>query len=418
MNFFKKLENKKDYFNYLGYIGICYLTLTMWTLYRKNIGILFLIIGSIPFLKNYKLSKMQKLFLIFLIFVPIFNHFNIQEKDIILKEIRRLYRFFPILLAPLFLNNINRIKGILILVSSVILFNCGRIFFYLKSVNFKLQGYTYDGMGNLGYTSHAMAGLSFFTLGLFLIYFLEKQKLKMLVSGVLYLIIIYFVLIGQRRGAYIGVLIPIFIILCLNLNKKILIYGALIGVVIFGISLKTNYIKNNTYYKRFVSIKNIDNSSPTIRIILWKASIEMFKAKPIIGYTEKEIREEYLNYIERNEKKLMKILPSLNEIKYIANNGNPHSTYMKIIVDIGILGIYLIFLFCCILFENLKIILSLKKKLNGEYIISLMSFGTIFSFMIIGLTENIWNDKTLKEGLFLGLILYFSITKIVKKFNN
>lgn len=420
MDFLKKLESKKIYFSWLGYIGVCYLILIMWTSYRKNIGIVFLIVGSIPFLKNYKLSKSQKLFLFFLLLLPLVNHFNIEEKEIILNELRKLYRFFPILLAPLFLNSVKRIKGIFIIITGIILINCSKIFIFLKSINFKLNGYTYDGVANLGYTSHAMAGLSFISLGLALIYFLEKQKLKALISSVLYLIIIYFVLIGQRRGAYLGILIPLFIILCINMNKKILIYGTLIGLIITGISLQTNYLKNNVYYKRFISIKDIQDSSPAIRIVLWKASLQMFKEKPLIGYSENEIKIGYLNYIENNKKELLEVLPSLEGIKYIANIGNPHSTYMKIIVDIGILGIYLIFLFYYILFENLKIILLLKKELNSEYIISLISFGTISSFMIIGLTENIWNDKILKEGLIIGIIIYFSIEKLIEKikFNN
>lgn len=408
------LEECKKYFSILGYVGICYLSIIILTFQRRNLGIVLLAIGSIPFLKNYKLDKNQKLLLLFLLLVPLFQYFNLDEREFVLKELKKIYKFIPLFLSPIFLNSEKRIERVFLIITFAILYNCEKIFLYLKSINFKLNGYTYDGIGELGFTSHAMAGLSFVTLGLILIFFIEKKKIKLFVSSILYIIILFFVLIGQRRGAYLGVLIPLVIILCVNLNRKILIYGTII-IILSSLSLKTDYIKNNVYYKRFISIKDIKESSPAIRIILWKASLEMFKEKPIIGYSEEGIKNGYLEYIEKNKDELLKILPSLKGIKNIANQRNPHNMYMRSIVDMGILGVYLIALILKFIYENFKMILILRKEKNKKYIISIVSFSVMLSFMIISLTESVWETNNLKESLIFGIIIFFSVKRLENK---
>lgn len=414
MKFLEKIKNSKEYFLFLGYIGVCYLSAIIFTFQRSNLGIVLLIIGALPFFKGYRLDKNQKLMLAFFLLVPLFQYFNLDEREIVFKELRKLYKFFPIFLTPLFLNTTEKIKGIFIVVTISILFNCGKIFLYLKSVNFKLAGYTYDGLANLGYTSHTMAGLSFVALGLVLYFWLKKKNILLVISSVVYLIIIYFVILGQRRGAYLAVLIPLIAILIININKKILLYGILIGILGLGIVSKTDYLKNNVYYKRFVSIKNVKESSPAIRLILWKASIELYKKNPIIGYSEEGIRQGYLNYIEKNEKELSKILPSLEGIKKIAYDRNPHNMYIRNIVDMGILGIYFTGIIFYFLYENLKFIFLMKKEKNIEYIMLLSSFGVILSFAVTSLTESVWETHNMREGLLFGIIIYFSLRRIIK----
>ena len=135
---------------------------------------------------------------------------------------------------------------------------------------------------------------------------------------------------------------------------------------------------------------------------------------PIIGYSEEGIRQGYLNYIEKNEKELSKVLPSLEGIKKIAYDRNPHNMYIRNIVDMGILGVYFIGLIFYFLYENLKFIFFMKKEKNIEYIMLLSSFGMILSFVIISLTESVWEEYYLKRGLLFCIGIYFSLKRIIK----
>lgn len=138
------------------------------------------------------------------------------------------------------------------------------------------------------------------------------------------------------------------------------------------------------------------------------------KKNPIIGYSEEGIRQGYLNYIEKNEKELSKVLPSLEGIKKIAYDRNPHNMYIRNIVDMGILGIYFTGIIFYFLYENLKFIFLMKKEKNIEYIMLLSSFGVILSFAVTSLTESVWETHNVREGLLFGIIIYFSLRRIIK----
>ena len=96
MKFLEKIKNSKEYFLFLGYIGVCYLSAIIFTFQRSNLGIVLLIIGALPFLRGYRLDKNQKLMLAFFLLAPLFQYFNLDEREIVFKELRKLYKFFPI----------------------------------------------------------------------------------------------------------------------------------------------------------------------------------------------------------------------------------------------------------------------------------------------------------------------------------
>lgn len=121
-----------------------------------------------------------------------------------------------------------------------------------------------------------------------------------------------------------------------------------------------------------------------------------------------------MNYIEKNEKELSKVLPSLEGIKKIAYDRNPHNMYIRNIVDMGILGIYFTGIIFYFLYENLKFIFLMKKEKNIEYIMLLSSFGVILSFAVTSLTESVWETHNMREGLLFGIIIYFSLRRIIK----
>ena len=88
--------------------------------------------------------------------------------------------------------------------------------------------------------------------------------------------------------------------------------------------------------------------------------------------------------------------------------------YMRSLVDMGILGIYFIGLIFYFLYENLRLIFLLKKEKNIEYIMLLSSFGIVLSFAVISLTESVWETHNMREGLLFGIIIYFSLRRIIK----
>ena len=88
--------------------------------------------------------------------------------------------------------------------------------------------------------------------------------------------------------------------------------------------------------------------------------------------------------------------------------------YIRNIVDMGILGIYFTGIIFYFLYENLKFIFLMKKEKNIEYIMLLSSFGVILSFAVTSLTESVWETHNMREGLLFGIIIYFSLRRIIK----
>ncbi len=416
------MRNKKIdiFFDITGLIGVCIYALSILWLRKLNQSIWIMLFSSLFIiykLKNYKINKQYKMIIIFILFLPIFEHFSAKSFDekITLNIIRESYKFFPIFIIPIFINSIKRIEIICGMVGITVLANCIRIYRVCRENNFNFIG-TYDGRFALGYTSHCMAMLSFLILGL-LLYALKNKKTKVIIYSILtYIISIYFVILGQRRGAYLAILIPLFILLLLFLDrKKIMILGLFLGISVIGIS-KLPIVKQNIYYKRFVSIKDVKESSPAIRLILWEASIKVFKEHPIFGVGEDGGAKHYLEYIEKNKEEINKKLNnSLDGLISVTKQSNPHNVYFKKIVDLGILGIYLFLVLGYIAIKQLQVFFKLKRLKDDKIYIFIGIIGAYMSFFIMGLTEDTWGTYVIKNTLFLTLGLYFSFYFILKK---
>lgn len=407
----------------LGIFGVCLYTLSILWLGKLNQGIWFMIVSFlffIPVVKNNKMRNEYKLIIIFILLLPIFEFFSaksLNEKDS-LEMIRQSYKFFPIFLIPFFIDSVEKIKLIYGMVSLTVVGNCIRIYNVCQENGFNFVG-TYDGRFDLKYTSHCMAGLSFFILGLLLYSIKNKNKIMGVFSFISYVVCVYFVILGQRRGAYLSILIPLVIFFILFLNKKLL----LMIIVTFGLTLigatQLEIVKENIYYKRLISIKDTKNASPTIRLILWDASLEIFKEYPIFGVGEDGGSRYYLKYIEKNKEGIAKRLNnSLSEISEIAEVSNPHNMYLKKMVDIGILSIYLFGILGYLEIKNFKILYKMKKRNKDIFYLFLGVVGTYLAFFIMGLTEDAWGTPVIRNMFFLTLGLNFSVFKILDKENN
>lgn len=416
-------EIREEKIKKIGIFGVCLYALSILWLSKLNQSIWIMLLSFlffIPSIKNRKMRIEYKLIVIFILLLPVFEFFSIKplnEKNSI-EMIRESYKFFPIFLIPFFIDSENKIKVICGMVGLTVIGNCANIYYVCKKNGFNFIG-TYDGILGLGHTSHCMAGLSFLILGLVLYSVKNKNKIIGIFSFVSYVVCVYFVILGQRRGAYLSILIPIIIFLILFLNKKLLV----IMMLIFGLSLagatQLEIVRKNIYYKRLMSIKDTKASSPTVRLILWDASLKIFKEHPIFGVGEDGGSKYYLKYIEENKEEVNRRLGgSLSDILSQANFSNPHNMYLKKMVDMGVLSIYLFGVFGYIGIKNLRKIFEIKKKNESIFYLFLGVIGAYLAFFIIGLTEDAWGTYVIKNMFFLTLGLNFSIFKILDRENN
>lgn len=413
-------EKLQMLFNVLGLMGACIYALSILGIGKLNQSIWIMFVSSLFIgyrIKDLKINTQYKMLIIFIILLPIFEHFSAKtfEDKMTLNILRESYKFFPIFMIPLFTNSIKKIELVCSMVGITVLINCMTIYKVCKENNFNFIG-TYDGRFSLSYTSHCMAMLSFLILGLLLYSIKNNQKKIAIYSMINYIICIYFVILGQRRGAYLAIIIPIGVILILFLDKKkFLIFSLCLGIGIASIT-RLPIIKQNIYYKRFVSIKDVKEASPAIRLILWDASIKIFKENPIFGVGEDGGTKYYLEYIENNKEELNKRLNnSLESLVAVAKKSNPHNVYFKKIVDLGSLGIYLFFVLGYIGINQIRIFFKLKNNKSDILYIFIGIIGSYLSFFIMGLTEDVWGTYVIKNSLFLTLGLYFSFYSILKK---
>ncbi|MCI6152859.1 MAG: O-antigen ligase family protein [Fusobacterium perfoetens] len=417
------MEHKEKIFNIIGIIGVCLYALSILAIGKLNQGIYLIIIGSLYYIKDFNLNKLeleQKMFLILIILFPIFEFLSFNNNGILINMIRESYKYMPIFLVSIFIKTYDKIKLILICITTTIMLNINTIYQVCNKNNFKFTG-TFDGKFGLGHTAHCMAIGSFLILCLVGYSYIKKEKILFLISSISYIISIYFVILGQRRGAYLAVIFPLlflFVVILLKLNKKKLLSLGIILILSFSTLVKTEFIKENRYYKRLISSKNIKNDSQSVRLILWKVSIKGYMEKPIFGFGEDNGKEYYLKYIEENEKNIEERLSKYGviDLKTQAEKSNPHNMYFKKIIDNGLLGFYFSLFLIYTFFSNFIKIIKLDLKDNKEeLVIRLGIFGSFFAFLIVGLTEDAWGTYVIKNMFFIILSIYFSLNKISKK---
>ena len=409
------LKINENIYNRIGELGVYIYTLSLFISKSGiSIGLGFLILAFLLYLwdkRKISLTVEEKYILVILILLPIFSLLSVGGSYSFQRALEKSYRYLPIFFIPLFIKREKVTKIALSLFSlSIIISFVNGIFFYKKlkwNFNARLVSFSSHPLDE----AHILAMGSLLLLGI-VVYAIAYSKIR---EGAIYslsfILAIIALVMTQGRGAWLGFLAGLFIVLFLLIkNKKLFIVGVvLVGVL--GIGLVTSKgLENNRYIKRFESINNLEDVSNKIRLFMWESSVDMFKNNLPFGVGRDNASKFALEYMEKNKKyDEMKWQGAKNHLKEIAGSGNLHSMYFTSLAEEGILFFPFVGMFLFILYRQVRYCIGRERDMN--YYIVVGTIGMLVAFLVGGLTENVWREIWKSNMLVFCLGLYLSRVK-------
>ena len=405
----------QNIYNKIGELGVYIYTLSLFiSKSGVNIGLGFLLLAFLLYLwdkRKIRLTTEEKYILVILVLLPIFSLFSAGGTHSFQRALEKSYRYLPIFFIPLFITNERVIKIILSLFSlSIFISFINGIFFYKKlKWNFNAR--------LISFSSHPLDEANILAMGILLllallIYTLKFKKYKELPIYLLAFILALIALVmTQGRGAWLGFLGGLFVVVFLLMkNKKFFIVGViLVGVLGVGV-VTSKGLENNRYIKRFESIQNLEDTSNKIRLFMWESSIDMFKNNLPFGVGRDNAGKYALEYMEKKNKyDEMKHKWAKAHLKEIAGSGNLHSMYFTTLAEEGILAFPFIWMFLFILYKQFRYCIARERDLNFYLVVGTM--GMLVAFLVGGFTENVWREIWKSNVLVFSLGLYLSRVK-------
>ena len=405
----------QNIYNKIGELGVYIYTLSLFiSKSGVNIGLGFLALAFLLYLwdkRKIRLTTEEKYILVILVLLPIFSLFSAGGTHSFQRALEKSYRYLPIFSIPLFITSERVIKIILSLFSlSIFISFINGIFFYKKlkwNFNARLISFSSHPLDE----AHILAMGNLLLLAL-IIYNIKFKKYKELPIYLLAFILALIALVmTQGRGAWLGFLGGLFVVVFLLMkNKKLFIVGViLVGVLGVGV-VTSKGLENNRYIKRFESIQNLEDTSNKIRLFMWESSIDMFKNNLPFGVGRDNAGKYALEYMEKNHKyDEMKNKWAKVHLKEIAGSGNLHSMYFTTLAEEGILAFPFIGMFLFILYRQFRYCIARERDLNFYLVVGTM--GMLVAFLVGGLTENVWREIWKSNVLVFSLGLYLSRVK-------
>lgn len=405
----------QNIYNKIGELGVYIYTLSLFiSKSGVNIGLGFLAIAFLLYLwdkRKINLTVEEKYILVILILLPIFSFFSAGGTHSFQRALEKSYRYIGLFFIPYFLYKDRVVKIVLSLFSlSIFISFINGIFFYKKlkwNFNARLISFSSHPLDE----AHILAMGSLLLLAL-LVYTLKFKKYRELSIYLLVFILALIALVmTQGRGAWLGFLAGLFVVVFLLMkNKKLFIVGVIL-VGLLGVGAVTSKgLENNRYIKRFESIQNLEDTSNKIRLFMWESSIDMFKNNLPFGVGRDNVSKYALEYMEKNKKyDEMKWDWAKAHLKEIAGSGNLHSMYFTSLAEEGILAFPFIGMFLFILYRQFRYCIARERDLNFYLVVGTM--GMLVAFLVGGLTENIWREIWKSNMLVFSLGLYLSRVK-------
>ena len=405
----------QNIYNKIGELGVYIYTLSLFiSKSGVNIGLGFLALAFLLYLwdkRKIRLTTEEKYILVILVLLPIFSLFSAGGTHSFQRALEKSYRYLPIFSIPLFITSERVIKIILSLFSlSIFISFINGIFFYKKlkwNFNARLISFSSHPLDE----AHILAMGSLLLLAL-IIYNIKFKKYKELPIYLLAFILALIALVmTQGRGAWLGFLGGLFVVVFLLMkNKKLFIVGViLVGVLGVGV-VTSKGLENNRYIKRFESIQNLEDTSNKIRLFMWESSIDMFKNNLPFGVGRDNAGKYALEYMEKKNKyDEMKHKWAKAHLKQIAGSGNLHSMYFTTLAEEGILAFPFIGMFLFLLYRQFRYCIARERDLNFYLVVDTM--GMLVAFLVGGFTENVWREIWKSNVLVFSLGLYLSRVK-------
>ena len=409
------LKINENVYNKIGELGVYIYTLSLFISKSGiSIGLGFLILAFLLYLwdkRRISLTVEEKYILAILILLPIFSLLSVGGSYSFQRALEKLYRYIGLFFIPLFLQKDKIVERVLSLFSlSIVISFINGIFFYKKlkwNFNERLISFSSNPLDE----AHIMAMGSMLVLVAIVYYVKEKKWLYTLFYSLTFILSLIALLFTQGRGAWIGFVVALFIVLFFLFKRKKNFVIAMLAISLLGYgAINSKVLENNRYIKRIVSITNADATSPKIRIFLWESSIDMFKNNLPFGVGRDNAGKFALEYMEKNKKyDEMKGKWAKLELKDIAGSGNLHSMYFTSLAEEGILFFPFIGMFLFILYRQIRDCIGRERDMN--YYIVVGTIGMLVAFLVGGLTENVWREIWKSNMLVFIIGLYLSRVK-------
>ena len=410
------LKINENVYNKIGEIGVYIYTLSLFISKSGiSIGLGFLILAFLLYLwdkRRISLTVEEKYILVILILLPIFSLLSVGGSYSFQRALEKSYRYLPIFFIPLFIKRekVTKIALSLFSLSIVISFINGIAFYKKLKWNFNAR--------LVSFSSHPLDEAHILAMGSLLllavvVYTVVYRKIR---EGAMYslsfILAIIALVMTQGRGAWLGFLAGLFILLFFLFKRKRGFTIIMLAIFLLGYGvINSKVLENNRYIKRIISITNVDATSPKIRIFLWESSVDMFKNNIPFGVGRDNASKFALEYMEKNEKyDEMKGNYAKRHLKEISGSGNLHSMYFTSLAEEGILFFPFIGMFLFILYRQVRYCIGRERDMN--YYIVVGTIGMLVAFLVGGLTENVWREIWKSNMLVFCLGLYISRRKL------
>ena len=170
-----------------------------------------------------------------------------------------------------------------------------------------------------------------------------RNRVSNIIFGTGSILIVTALILGQIRGAMIGLLAGLFVVGAFLIFSDILAkkrYRIFIAVLMLVIILSvvamflfkdSEFVKNSTYLKRFSDI-SLSATTAQTRILMWQSAIKGFSSAPILGAGPENFS--YLFNANYNPRLLMYGGGSFAETW----QDKPHNAFIEILTETGIIG--------------------------------------------------------------------------------
>jgi O-antigen ligase len=230
-----------------------------------------------------------------------------------------------------------------------------------------------------------------------------QKKFQIILLGMLSLLFFISLIIGQSRGAFgIGVILGLSLMILLGKNKKIRWIGiaTIIGIILLTVLLKTNIVQ-----KQITNTEN--NNVLAFRDRVWNVSLEASRFSPLLG-----IGMSNWHFISLDQ--LKKSVESRGETFNSDNYyfpGHSHNLYLSALVERGIVGLIVTFIFMLAWIVSLIKTFGRAKRSGEETLLWAGSFSAWVATFGIGLVNTTFHhEHAILACLFLGLYVSYKST--------
>ena len=233
-----------------------------------------------------------------------------------------------------------------------------------------------------------------------------QKKSQTIILGMLSLLFFISLIIGMSRGAFgIGVILGLSLFILLGKNKKIRLIGiaSIISILLVAIFLKTNIVQ-----KQISTSKS--NNVLASRDRVWNVSLEASRFSPLLGIGMSNWHFISLDQLKQSVEGRGE---TFDAEKYYFQ-GHSHNLYLSALVERGIVGLIVTFIFMLAWMTSLIKTFGRAKRSSEETFLWAGSFSAWLATFGIGLVNTTFHhEHAILACLFLGL--YVSYTSAVKE---